>query len=71
VIRAPSGYEPTMTAPGQEPDEVLTAKPEKDPDRTDSPNLDKIGDNHMPHDVREAQREETADSDGDSASDAE
>ncbi len=41
-----------MTAPGQEPDEVLTAQPagENDPD------LDAIGDSHMPEDLRREER---------------
>lgn len=56
-----------MTAPGQEPDEVLTAKPERDEDHHENPDLDKIGDSHMPNDLREAEREET--DEGDSGSD--
>jgi hypothetical protein len=50
-----------MTAPGQEPDEILTAKP-RDEDH-DDPRLDDIGDNHMPDDLREAQRAEGAETD--------
>ena len=56
-----------MTAPGQEPDEVLTAKPERDEDHHENADLDKIGDSHMPNDLREAEREET--DEGDSGSD--
>jgi hypothetical protein len=47
-----------MTAPGQEPDEVITAEPGGKPDPTESLNLNAVGDNHMPEDVREAVREE-------------
>jgi hypothetical protein len=47
-----------MTAPGQEPDEVLTAEPGGKADPTESLDLNKVGDNHMPEDVREAVREE-------------
>jgi hypothetical protein len=47
-----------MTAPGQEPDEVLTSKPGGKDDPTESLNLGAVGDNHMPEDVREAVREE-------------
>jgi hypothetical protein len=47
-----------MTAPGQEPDEVLTGKPGGKEDPTESLNLSAVGDNHMPEDVREAVREE-------------
>lgn len=51
-----TGYDALMTAPGQEPDEILTAKPGgTDPAK---PNLDKIGDNHMPEDMRRAERGE-------------
>jgi hypothetical protein len=46
-----------MTAPGQEPDEVLTAKPGGKEDPAE-PNLNAVGDSHMPEDVREAVREE-------------
>jgi hypothetical protein len=49
-----------MTAPGQEPDEVLTGKPGGKEDPTESLNLGAVGDNHMPEDVREAVREEAA-----------
>jgi predicted ABC-class ATPase len=47
-----------MTAPGQEPDEVLTAKPSGKDDPAESIDLNAVGDNHMPEDVREAVREE-------------
>jgi hypothetical protein len=47
-----------MTAPGQEPDEVLTGKPGGKEDPTESLNLNAVGDSHMPEDVREAVREE-------------
>jgi hypothetical protein len=64
-----------MTAPGQEPDEVLTGKPGGKEDPTESLNLNAVGDSHMPEDVREAVREEAkadraakSDSDGDPAS---
>ncbi|HSJ22530.1 MAG TPA: hypothetical protein VK964_18340 [Nocardioidaceae bacterium] len=50
-----------MTAPGQEPDEVLTGKPGGKEDPTESLNLGAVGDSHMPEDVREAVREEAAD----------
>jgi hypothetical protein len=57
-----------MTAPGQEPDEVMTGEPggdEQAPGRSTSeeespagtPQLDDIGDNHMPADMRDAERE--------------
>ena len=46
-----------MTAPGQEPDEVITAKPEGTEDATRPPKLDDIGDTHMPEDLREAEHE--------------
>ena len=45
-----------MTAPGQEPDEVLTAQPAG----TDDPDLNAIGDNHMPEDLRREERGESA-----------
>lgn len=45
-----------MTAPGQEPDEVLTSTPGGEGPRADKPDLGKIGDNHMPEDLREAER---------------
>jgi len=67
---SPNGYAADMTAPGQEPDEVLTAKPERDEDHSENPNLDKIGDSHMPNDLRESQREKGDEGDeGDSGSD--
>jgi hypothetical protein len=47
-----------MTAPGQEPDEILTSKPQGE--ERDDPRLDDIGDNHMPDDLREARRAEGA-----------
>jgi hypothetical protein len=46
------GYDMSMTAPGQEPDEVLTAQPVGD----DEPDLNAIGDNHMPEDLRREER---------------
>jgi hypothetical protein len=46
-----------MTAPGQEPDEVLTAKPAGEGHDTDEPDLKKIGDHHLPEDLRESARE--------------
>jgi hypothetical protein len=65
-----------MTAPGQEPDEVLTGRPGGKEDPTESLNLNAVGDNHMPEDVREAVREEAkadreakSDSDGPSGRD--
>jgi hypothetical protein len=49
-----------MTAPGQEPDEILTANPGgTDPAE---PKLDEIGDNHMPEDLRRAERGEEPES---------
>jgi hypothetical protein len=45
-----------MTAPGQEPDEVLTSTPGGKGPKNDKPDLGKIGDNHMPEDLREAER---------------
>jgi hypothetical protein len=47
-----------MTAPGHEPDEILTAKPQG-PSDEGSPQ-DEIGDAHMPEDLREKQREDAA-----------
>ncbi len=48
-----------MTAPGQEPDEILTGAPGSDAtDDLDDPDLARIGDSHMPQDVREAVRDE-------------
>ena len=47
-----------MTAPGQEPDEVLTATPEGKGPRAEEPDLGAIGDNLMPEDLREAVRAE-------------
>lgn len=41
-----------MTAPGQEPDEVMTAQPAGE----DDPDLDAIGDSHMPEDLRQEER---------------
>ena len=74
---AGQGYGVRMTAPGQEPDEVMTAQPGGDEDEPDStsketspagtPQLDDIGDNHMPADLREAEREKH---NGDSDTDA-
>ncbi len=47
-----------MTAPGQEPDEILTAKPQDtDEPEPDTPGLDKAGDAHLPEDLREAAAE--------------
>jgi hypothetical protein len=57
-----------MTAPGQEPDEILTAKPQGA--EHDDPRLDDIGDNHMPDDLREAQRAEGAESSDETDTDA-
>jgi hypothetical protein len=62
-----------MTAPGQEPDEVLTSTPGGEGPKADEPDLGKIGDNHMPEDLREAERsaahdeadDETGDETGD------
>lgn len=56
------GYPLVMTAPGQEPDEITTAEPKddeesNDPPADDKPDLSGIGDNHMPEDLREAERE--------------
>lgn len=48
-----------MTAPGQEPDEVLTATPGGKGPAADTPDLGAIGDNHMPEDLRRAARGET------------
>lgn len=48
-----------MTAPGQEPDEVMTGKPGGK--GADEPDLGAIGDAHMPEDVRESVRQEAAD----------
>ncbi|HSE07915.1 MAG TPA: hypothetical protein VLB29_04565 [Nocardioidaceae bacterium] len=53
-----------MTAPGQEPDEVMTAKPDDGTDAgepTRKPDLDAVGDSHMPDDLREAERERAQD----------
>ncbi|QNN54295.1 hypothetical protein [Nocardioides mesophilus] len=53
-----------MTAPGQEPDEIMTATPGGDDDATADvapPNLDAVGDSHMPADLREAERERGGD----------
>ena len=59
-----------MTAPGQEPDEVITAIPGKtrddDGDHPDpaghaedaTADVNAIGDNHMPDDLRRAERGE-------------
>lgn len=46
-----------MTAPGQEPDEVLTSTPGGRGTAADKPDLDAIGDNHMPDDLRRAEAE--------------
>ena len=72
-----AGYDGLMTAPGQEPDEVMTAQPGGDEDEPDStsqetspagtPQLDDIGDNHMPADMREAEREKHEDARDDDA----
>jgi hypothetical protein len=48
-----------MTAPGQEPDEIITATPGGEDKASDSPDLDAIGDNHMPADLRHAEQEGT------------
>ena len=50
-----------MTAPGQEPDEVMTGKPAGDEDIHEDdaprePDLNAIGDNHMPEDLRHSER---------------
>lgn len=57
-----------MTAPGQEPDEIMTATPGGKDGAADSPDLDAVGDNHMPEDLRRAERESSARS-GDPADD--
>jgi len=49
-----------MTAPGQEPDEIMTATPGGKDGAADSPDLDAVGDNHMPEDLRRAERESSA-----------
>lgn len=49
-----------MTAPGQEPDEVLTATPGGKGPAADEPDLDAIGDKHMPDDLRQAETERAA-----------
>ena len=53
-----------MTAPGQEPDEIMTATPGGKDGAADSPDLDAVGDNHMPEDLRRAERESSARSGG-------
>jgi hypothetical protein len=53
-----------VTAPGQEPDEVITAQP-GGTDHSDAPapdpRLDDVGDNHMPDDMRRSVRESASD----------
>jgi len=58
------GYSSVMTAPGQEPDEIMTATPGGKDGAADSPDLDAVGDNHMPEDLRRAERESSARSGG-------
>ena len=55
--RPAAGYDVAMTAPGQEPDEVMTAEPDEEPQDSGTPNLDAVGDNHMPEDLRRSERE--------------
>lgn len=57
------GYGSYMTVPGQEPDEVTTAKPPED-DSTAEPDLGAIGDNHMPEDLRRLEREDAPEPEG-------
>jgi hypothetical protein len=52
-----------MTAPGQEPDEIMTSKPQESDSTADDPALDEVGDNHMPEDLRRAVRGDDEDSD--------
>jgi len=59
-----AGYSSVMTAPGQEPDEIMTATPGGKDGAADSPDLDAVGDNHMPEDLRRAERESSARSGG-------
>jgi hypothetical protein len=59
-----------MTAPGQEPDEVLTSTPGGKGPKADKPDLGKIGDNHMPEDLREAERSSADEDAGDRDEDA-
>jgi hypothetical protein len=61
VNSAGDGYDAAMTAPGQEPDEVLTGQPggedEQRPAAEQDPDLDAVGDSHMPEDLRDDVRE--------------
>ena len=59
-----------MTVPGQESHEVLTSTPGGEGPKADKPDLGKIGDNHMPDDLREAERASADDEAGDRDEDA-